>query len=97
MVVEAQRLPVESVARAAAEVAASSDLRTALDAIARAAAEATGADVAVVRVLDADGHLATRALAPEGSSLAPRDVSSAPLSSSGSAMTSTTTTGLSQI
>ena len=69
MVIEAQLLPVESVARAAAEVAASNDLRTALDVLARAAAEATGADVAVVRVLDADGQLVARAIAPEGSSL----------------------------
>jgi len=69
MVVEAQRLPVESLAWAAAEVAASTDLRSALGAIAGAAAEATGADVAVVRVLDPEGHLVARALAPGGSSL----------------------------
>ncbi len=70
MVVEAQRLAVESVARAAAEVAASSDLRTALGAIARAAATATGADLSVVRVADAEGVLVARAQAPEGSALA---------------------------
>src|SRR5260370_26519144 len=69
MVVEAQRLPVETLARAAAEVAASSDLRAALGAIARAAAEATRADLAVLRVLDADGQLVARAMAPEGSAL----------------------------
>src|SRR4051794_9107110 len=69
MVVEAQRLPVESLAWAAGEVAASTDLRSALGAIAGAAAEATGADVAVVRVLDPEGHLVARALAPAGSSL----------------------------
>jgi serine phosphatase RsbU (regulator of sigma subunit) len=69
MVVEAQRLPVETLARAAAEVAASSDLRTALGAIARAAAEATHADLAVLRVLDAEGQLVARAMAPEGSAL----------------------------
>jgi serine phosphatase RsbU (regulator of sigma subunit) len=69
MVVEAQRLPVESLARAAAEVAASVDLRTALAALARAAADAAHADVAVVRVLDADGRLVARALAPDDSSL----------------------------
>ncbi|MFL5964136.1 MAG: SpoIIE family protein phosphatase [Gaiellaceae bacterium] len=69
MVVEAQRLPVETLARAAAEVAASGDLRSALGAIARAAAEATRADLAVLRVLDADGQLVARALAPEGSAL----------------------------
>src|SRR3954447_18484334 len=69
MVVEAQRLPVETLARAAAEVAASSDLRTALGAIARAAAEATQADLAVLRVLDPEGQLLARAMAPEGSAL----------------------------
>src|SRR5258708_15785493 len=69
MVVEAQRLPVETLARAAAEVAASSDLRTALGAIARAAAEATHADLAVLRVLDPEGQLVARAMAPEGSAL----------------------------
>ncbi|MDX6465148.1 MAG: hypothetical protein QOI27_188, partial [Gaiellaceae bacterium] len=69
MVIEAQRLPIETLARAAAEVAASGDLRSALGAIARAAAEATRADLAVVRVLDAEGQLVARALAPEGSAL----------------------------
>jgi serine phosphatase RsbU (regulator of sigma subunit) len=69
MVVEAQRLPVETLARAAAEVAASGDLRSALGAIARAAAEATRADLAVLRVLDADGQLVARAIAPESSAL----------------------------
>ncbi len=69
MVLEAQRLPVETLARAAAEVAASGDLRSALGAIARAAAEATRADLAVLRVLDADGQLVARAMAPEGSAL----------------------------
>jgi len=69
MVVEAQRLPVETLARAAAEVAASGDLRSALGAIARAAAEATHADLVVLRVLDAEGQLVARALAPEGSAL----------------------------
>src|ERR1700712_3437270 len=69
MVVEAQRLPVETLARAAAEVAASGDLRSALAAIARAAAEATNADLAVLRVLDPDGQLVARAIAPEASAL----------------------------
>jgi serine phosphatase RsbU (regulator of sigma subunit) len=69
MVVEAQRLPVETLARAAAEVAASGDLRSALGAIARAAAEATRADLAVLRVLDPEGQLVARAMAPEGSAL----------------------------
>jgi serine phosphatase RsbU (regulator of sigma subunit) len=69
MVVEAQRLPVETLARAAAEVAASGDLRSALGAIVRAAAEATRADLAVLRVLDQDGQLVARAMAPDGSAL----------------------------
>src|SRR5436305_8924006 len=69
MVVAPQR-PMEALARAAAQVAASSDLRTALDAIARAAVEATGADLAVLRVVDAEGALVAHAQAPEGSSLA---------------------------
>jgi serine phosphatase RsbU (regulator of sigma subunit) len=69
MVIEAQRLPVETLARAAAEVAASGDLRSALGAVARAAAEATRADLAVLRVLDTDGQLVARAMAPEGSAL----------------------------
>ena len=69
MVVEAQRLPVETLARAAAEVAGSGDLRSALGVIARAAAEATRADLAVLRVLDTDGQLVARAIAPEGSAL----------------------------
>src|SRR3954451_20800958 len=70
MVVEAQRLPVESLARAAAEVAASTDFRAALGALARAAVTATRADLAVVRVADAEGALVARAQAPEGSALA---------------------------
>src|SRR5437660_6096835 len=69
MVLETQRLPVETLARAAEEVAATEDLRTALHALAGAAAEATRADLAVLRVLDVDGQLAARAVAPEGSAL----------------------------
>ncbi len=69
MVVEAGRLPVELLADAAAEVAATADLRAALIAIARVAARAVEADLAVLRVLEADGDLAARALAPEGSAL----------------------------
>ncbi|MFL5927792.1 MAG: SpoIIE family protein phosphatase [Gaiellaceae bacterium] len=70
MVVEAQRLPMESLARAAAEVAASTDFRAALAALARAAVTATRADLAVVRIVDAEGALVARAQAPEGSALA---------------------------
>src|SRR3954454_16001270 len=70
MAVEAQRLPVEALADAAGQVAANGDLRAALDAIAAAAVEAVGADLMVVRVLDEDGELVARAVAPEGSALA---------------------------
>src|SRR5712675_958504 len=69
MVVAAQRLPVERLAEAAAQVAETGDLRVALDAVAAAVAEATRADLAVLRLLDEDGRLATRAVAPAGSSL----------------------------
>ena len=69
MVIEAQRLPAETLAWAAAEVAGSGDLRSALGALARAAAEVTRADLAVVRVLDLEGQLVARAIAPQGSAL----------------------------
>ena len=69
MVVDAGRLPVETLARAAAEIGAATDLRGALAPLARAAAEACGADLAVVRVLDGAGDLAARAVAPQNSSL----------------------------
>ena len=51
------------------QVAETGDLRVALDAVAAAVAEATRADLAVLRVLDDEGRLATRAVAPAGSSL----------------------------
>jgi serine phosphatase RsbU (regulator of sigma subunit) len=69
MVVETGRLPVETLAAAAVQAAATDDLRSALSTIAAAVAEATRADLAVVRVVDPDGQLATRAIAPEGSAL----------------------------
>ncbi len=69
MVVEAGRLPVETLAEAAWRVAETGDLRTALAAIAHAAAEAGRADLAVVRVLDPGGELTARAVAPERSGL----------------------------
>jgi len=69
-VAPAARSPLEALARAASEVAAASDLRAALAAIAGAAAEALAADLAVVRVVDAEGELLARAVAPEGSALA---------------------------
>ncbi len=69
MVVDAQRLPVERLAEAAAQVAETEDLRVALEAVAAAVADATRADLAVLRVVDDEGRLATRAVAPAGSSL----------------------------
>src|SRR4051794_12738698 len=70
MVVEAQRLPVEALAEAAEQVAASGDLRAALAAVAGAAAEATRAELVVLRVVDDNGDLVARAVAPEGSAVA---------------------------
>ncbi len=69
MVVDAHRLPVERLAEAAAQVAEAAELRVALEAVAAAVADATRADLAVLRVIDDDGRLATRAVAPAGSSL----------------------------
>lgn len=69
MAVEARRLPVEILADAAAEAAEAPDLRVALAAIAEAACLAAEADVAVLRVVDADGLLAARTVAPETSPL----------------------------
>src|SRR5256885_14350758 len=70
MAVEARRQPLETMADAAARVAATSDLRVALAAIAEAAAEALEADLVVVRLQDVDGTLVARAVAPEASALA---------------------------
>jgi serine phosphatase RsbU (regulator of sigma subunit) len=70
MVVEAQRLPIEALARAAEKVAAAGDLRSALDAIVAGTAEATGAELVVVRVVDDAGDLVARAVAPATSPLA---------------------------
>ncbi len=70
MVVEVERLPVEILAAAAGRIAATSDLREALGELARAAAAASRADVAVLRILDEDGALVARGIAPEGSTLA---------------------------
>ena len=50
MVVDAGRLSVETLARAAAEIAAAAD-RATRSALARAAVESSGADLAVVRVV----------------------------------------------
>jgi serine phosphatase RsbU (regulator of sigma subunit) len=71
MVVEGKRLPVETLTRVAHGLASGLELRPALELIAAAAAEATAAQVAVVRVLDpATGMLVARAIAPPDSALA---------------------------
>src|SRR5262245_14423274 len=71
MAVEARRRPREALADAAGKLAAGIELRAALDLIAAAAAEATGAELAVVRVLDPEsGVLVARAVAPPDSALA---------------------------
>jgi len=70
MAVGAQRPPISALADAAKQVAAGSDLRSALAAIAASAAEALGAELLVVRVLGDDGELVARAIAPEESALA---------------------------
>ena len=70
MAVEARRRPREALADAAGRLAAGLALRDALELIAAAAAEATGAELAVVRVLDpATGELVARAVAPADSPL----------------------------
>ena len=69
MVVGTERLPVERLAAAAAEIAAAADLRTALPVLATAAVEATGADLVVLRVAEPDGTLAARCVAPAASAL----------------------------
>src|SRR5579885_2047569 len=70
MAVEAERQPFEALAQAAEQVAASGDLRAALAAVAAAAAEALGAQLVVLRVLDTAGDLVVRAVAPATSGLA---------------------------
>ena len=70
MVVDTRRLPVEILAAAAVQVAETGDLRVALAAIADGAVEATGAELVVLRVLDEDGLLWARAVAPVTSTLA---------------------------
>ena len=69
MAVEGGRRPVEALAEAGAGVAAAGDLRSALEVLARAARSAVDADAIVLRVLDADGRLEARAVAPGGSAL----------------------------
>jgi serine phosphatase RsbU (regulator of sigma subunit) len=71
MVVEAERLPFESLARLAERLAAGAPIAEALDRIAQAAVELTAAELAIVRVLDeSEGALVARAVAPADSPLA---------------------------
>src|SRR3954447_8344756 len=71
MAVDTKRLPVESLAHVVARLAAGLELVPALELLAVAAVEATGADVGVVRVVDpVDGALVARAVAPAESALA---------------------------
>src|SRR5438067_2136616 len=68
MVVEAQRLPFESLARLAERLAAGVPLGEALELVAQAAVDVTGAELAVVRgVDDAEGARVARAVAPADS------------------------------
>ncbi|HET7137211.1 MAG TPA: GAF domain-containing SpoIIE family protein phosphatase [Gaiellaceae bacterium] len=66
----AGRLPVEALAEAAERVASTGNLREALGAVAAAAAEALDADLVVLRLLNEQGELVARAVAPESSALA---------------------------
>ena len=66
---EAGRVPVEALAEAAAGLASAENLTTALDLLAAGARLAVGADALVVRLVDLDGRLAPRAVAPPGSVL----------------------------
>jgi serine phosphatase RsbU (regulator of sigma subunit) len=71
MVVEAQRLPFESLARLAERLAAAAPLGELLELVAQAAVDATGAELAVVRVLDEHERvLVARSVAPTHSPLA---------------------------
>jgi serine phosphatase RsbU (regulator of sigma subunit) len=68
MVVEAQRLPFEGLARLAERLAEGAPIAEALDRIAHAAVELPGAELAVVRVLDEGADaLVARAVAPADS------------------------------
>ena len=69
MAVETGFSPVEALARAAAKVAATDDLATALQALAQAGADAVRADLCVIRIVEQTGDLVARAVAPDGSAL----------------------------
>ena len=66
---EAGRAPIQTLAEAAAGVAAARDLSTALDLLARAARSAVSADAVVVRIAGSDDRLEAVAFAPAGSPL----------------------------
>jgi len=70
MAVKVDRSPVEILAEAVVTASSATDLRSAAAVLARGAADATGADVAVLHLRGEDGMLAARALAPEGAGLA---------------------------
>ena len=60
---------LDALAAAARQIAGESDLDAALGALARAAADATAADVAVIRVADQSGNLRLRAVAARSEAL----------------------------
>ena len=62
-------MPVEELAEAGAGVAAAGDLGQALELLARAVRSAIDADAVVLRVVDDEGRLEARAVAPAGSPL----------------------------
>ncbi len=70
MAVDVDRSPVEILAGAVVRASSATDLRVGAAELARAAAEATRADVAVLHLRGEDGMLVARALAPEGAGLA---------------------------
>jgi len=71
MVVEAQRLPFESLARLGERLAAGASAAEALELVAQVAVEELGVELAVVRVLDErEGMLVARAVAPRDAPLA---------------------------
>jgi serine phosphatase RsbU (regulator of sigma subunit) len=70
MAVEVRRAPFEKLVEVASRVAAETDLRAALQALATCAAEVTGSDLVVVRLPDATGDLVARAVAPTGTAFA---------------------------
>jgi serine phosphatase RsbU (regulator of sigma subunit) len=70
MIAEGARTPLAELAGAAAGIAGADDLGEALDLLAAAVRKVLRADAVVVRLRDADGLLAARAVEPAGSALA---------------------------